>query len=115
MALGRNTKSAMGNRYIQVFTTVPKRSDAELIARILMEKKLSACTQIFGPVTSIYKWKGQTKKSKEWMCILKTRKDKYKMLERVVKEIHPYELPEIIAVPIITGSQDYFDWMKGEL
>ncbi len=105
----------MASKFIQIQTTFQKRSNAERIANMLCEKKLSACTQIVGPVTSIYKWKGKTEKSKEWLCIIETRASCYKKVEKAIKEIHPYELPEIIAVPITASSQEYLEWMKKQL
>lgn len=101
-------------RYIQISTTVAKRSDAERIAKILVDKKLSACTQIVGPITSVYRWKGKVEKSKEWLCLIKTTRQRYRAVEKTLKEIHPYGLPEIIAVPIIEGSLEYFRWIESE-
>ncbi|HUX35865.1 MAG TPA: divalent-cation tolerance protein CutA [Candidatus Paceibacterota bacterium] len=101
--------------FIKIYTTVAKKSDAERIAKILSEKKLSACTQIAGPITSVYKWKGKLEKSKEWMCSAKARKGDYKKIEKAIKEIHPYKLPEIIALPIVGGSPEYFNWMRKEI
>ena len=103
------------SKYIQISTTVAKRADAERIAKILLDKKLSACTQIIGPITSIYRWKGKMEKSKEWLCIMKGKESQYKRIEKVIKEIHPYQLPEIIATQIIKGSQEYIGWMGEEL
>ena len=100
--------------FIQIYTTVAKRSDAERIAKTLFEKKLSACTQIIGPITSVYRWKGNMEKSKEWLCVAKSKKRNYKKIEKAIKEIHPYELPEIIAISIIGGSKEYFGWMRNE-
>jgi len=107
----------MGNKsqYIQIFTTVTKRSDAERVAKFLLDKKLSACTQIIGPITSVYKWKGKFEKSKEWLCIVKTHQKHYTKIEKTIKEIHPYELPEIIATPIIKGSREYLGWMRKQV
>lgn len=102
-------------RYIQISTTVAKRSDAERIARILSKKNLSACTHIVGPITSVYRWKGKLEKTKEWLCIIKTKRTRYKSMEKAIKEIHPYELPEIAAVPIIGGSREYLGWMQEEM
>lgn len=102
------------SEYIQVSTTVAKRSDAERIAKILSEKNLSACAHIIGPITSVYRWKGKTEKSKEWLCIMKTRRTRYKSMEKALKEIHPYGLPEIAAVPIVEGSREYLGWMRKE-
>lgn len=101
-------------KYMQVFTTVVKRTDAEQIAKVLADKRLSACTQIVGPITSVYRWKGKVQKSKEWLCIVKTKVSYYKKVERVIKIYHPYELPEIVATPIIAGSREYFGWMQKE-
>jgi periplasmic divalent cation tolerance protein len=101
--------------YIQVSTTVAKRSDAERIAKVLLDKKLLACTQIIGPVTSVYRWKGKIEKSKEWLCLAKSKKSRYKEIEEAIKRIHPYELPEIIAVPIIEGSKEYIGWMQKQV
>ena len=103
------------SKYIQVFTTVKKRSDADRIAEILSKKKLSACTQIIGPIMSFFRWKGKVKKSKEWLCIAKAKRSRYKKIEKVIKEIHPYKLPEIIATSIIAGSREYLEWMQKEV
>ncbi|OHA67109.1 MAG: hypothetical protein A3C82_02560 [Candidatus Wildermuthbacteria bacterium RIFCSPHIGHO2_02_FULL_47_12] len=107
----------MGNKagYILVYTTVAKRSDAEKIAEFLDGKKLSACTQIVGPITSVCRWRGKLEKSKEWLCGIKTKIALYKNVEKVLKAIHPYELPEIVAIPIIKGSREYLEWMEGEI
>lgn len=102
------------SEFIQIYTTVAKKSDAERIAKVLSVKNLSACTQIAGPIISVYKWKGKLEKSKEWVCAAKTRKVDYKKIEKAIKEIHPYKLPEIIALPIVGGSPEYFEWMEKE-
>ena len=115
MELQKNINIAMDNKYIQISTTVAKKSDAERIARILLQRKLSACVQIIGPITSIYRWKGKLEKSKEWLCILKTKSSLYKKVEDAIKHSHPYEIPEIIATPIIQGSKTYIEWMNKEM
>src|SRR4030042_4212811 len=99
----------MGNKskYIQIATTVTKKGDAERIAKILSKKNLSACTQIVGPITSVYRWKGKLEKSKEWLCIIKTKRKLYESIEKEIRNIHPYELPENVATPIIEGSREY--------
>ncbi len=106
---------ARKSEFIQVSTTVEKKSDAEHIAKILSDKKLSACTQIVGPITSVYRWKGKTEKSKEWICFIKSKKSNYKKIEAAIKKNHPYELPEIIATSIVEGSREYFNWMQKEI
>ena len=101
--------------FIQVVTTAAERSDAEKIAKTLVEKRLAGCVQIVGPVTSTYRWKGWVEQSQEWQCLIKTRQDLYSELEEVIKEIHPYETPEIIAIPLVAGCRDYLDWLGDAL
>jgi len=102
-------------RYIQVTTTTEKRQDAEKIAGMLVENKLAGCVQIMGPLTSIYRWKDRVESAEEWQCIIKSRQDLYGDIEKAIRSVHPYEVPEIIAVPLDQGSKDYLDWLKGVL
>jgi periplasmic divalent cation tolerance protein len=104
--------SKIMSKYIQVITTVSKKSDAEKIAKALIDKKLAACVQIGGPIKSIYRWKGKIETAKEWICVIKTRKNLYEKVEAAIKKIHPYEVPEIIAVPIGAANKDYLKWIK---
>ena len=101
--------------YIQVITTTENKQDAEKIAGILVEKKLAGCVQIVGPVTSIYRWKGKIEEAREWQCVIKSRKGLFGEIEKVISSIHPYEVPEIIAVSILTGSKAYLEWLKAGL
>lgn len=101
--------------YIQVFTTVEKKEDAEKIANVAVEKRLAGCVQILGPIKSTYWWKGKIENADEYLCIIKSKKSLYAELEKVIKDIHPYETPEIIAIPIVTGYQGYLKWLGGEL
>lgn len=101
--------------YIQVITTTDKKENAENIAIMLVEKKLAACVQIVGPVVSTYRWKGTVETATEWQCVIKSREGLYPEIEKAIKTVHPYEVPEIIAVPISSGSSEYLGWLKGEL
>ena len=101
--------------YIQVFTTTEEKNDAERIAKALVEKRVAACVQIIGPITSTYHWKGKLETAQEWLCLIKTRRDLYDEVEGLIKEIHPYETPEIIAVPFVAGSREYLEWLRNEL
>jgi periplasmic divalent cation tolerance protein len=101
--------------FIQVTTTTDKREDAERIARSLVETRLAGCVQIVGPVMSIYRWKGRIETAGEWLCLIKSREDRYGAIEEAIRSLHPYETPEIIALPITAGSRDYLDWLRGEL
>lgn len=102
------------HKFIQVVTTVSSRRDAEKISKTLIGGKLAACAQISCPVKSIYRWKGKIETAKEWVCVIKTKKALYKKVEKLIKEIHPYEIPEIIVTPIVEGSKDYLEWLSGE-
>ena len=101
--------------YIQVFTTTEKKDDAEKIAKALVEKRLAGCIQIVGPIASTYWWKGNVETAGEWLCLIKSKKSLYKKLEKAIEEIHPYETPEIIAMPIVAGSKGYLEWLNNEL
>jgi periplasmic divalent cation tolerance protein len=101
--------------HIQVFTTTEKKDDARAIARDLVEKRLAACAQVIGPITSVYRWKGKIEEEEEWLCILKSRYDRYEKLEERIKSIHPYEEPEILALSVVKGSQSYLKWLDLQL
>jgi len=101
--------------YIQVFTTTEEKNDAEKMAKVLVEKRLAACVQIIGPIISTYQWKGNLETAQEWLCLIKTRRDLYDEVEAAIKEMHPYETPEIIAVPFVAGSREYLEWLRSEL
>ncbi len=101
--------------YIQVMTTVEQRSDAERIARTLVEKRLAACVQIAGPVTSYFHWEGKLDSAEEYLCFIKSRADLFPELEAAIGEMHPYEVPEIIATPVTSGGTDYANWLAAEL
>ena len=100
--------------YIQVFTTVEKREDAERIASSVVNKRVAACAQVIGPIRSTYWWKGKVEQAEEWLLMMKTREALFSVLEKEIKAIHPYEVPEIIALPIVAGSQSYLKWIEGE-
>ena len=100
---------------IQVVTTTATKSDAQAIATAVVGKRLAACAQVIGPITSTYWWQGNIETAEEWLCVMKSRQDLYPALERAIREVHPYEVPEILAVPVVQGSQDYLEWMDREL
>lgn len=108
-----HTLSKMSS-FLQVSTTFSRQTDALRIAELLVEQRLVACAQIVGPITSIYRWQGRRHRSREWLCLLKTRTSLYPRLEKELLRLHPYENPEIIATPVSAGSRQYFDWLRGE-
>ena len=100
--------------FIQVTTTVPSKEEADNIARSLLERRLAACVQVAGPVESHYRWKGALERSTEWLCLIKTRRANYAAVEAAIRANHSYEVPEIIACPIETGSEPYLAWLRDE-
>lgn len=103
------------NSYVLIFTTTGTREDADRIAGSLVERCLAACVQVSGPVGSTYRWKGKVEKAEEWFCSIKTDRELYGEVERAIRELHPYEVPEIFAVPFVEGSTDYLGWLSGQL
>ena len=101
--------------YIQVMTTVEHKDDADKIAKSLVEKRIAACVQILGPLKSYFQWQGKLDSATEYLCLIKSRDDLFAELETVIKSMHPYEVPEIIATPITKGSNDYLNWLAAEL
>ncbi|MDA8163002.1 MAG: divalent-cation tolerance protein CutA [Desulfobacteraceae bacterium] len=96
---------------IKVITTTENEEDARRIAKDLVEKRLCACAQVSGPITSYYWWDGAVQSSTEWQCAAKAPAQNYKDIERAILKIHPYKLPQIIAIPIIETLSDYKDWI----
>lgn len=101
--------------YIQVMTTVDSSEDAQDIAEALVERRLAGCVQVVGPITSTYRWEGAVTTDEEWLCLIKTSADLYPILERELEALHPYDVPEILALPVVRGSQAYLDWLGDEL
>ena len=97
--------------YFQVTTTAGSEEEAELIGAALVERSLAACVQIIGPIASRYRWRGAVERSTEWMCVAKTSAARYAELEAAIRELHSYDEPEIVATPIVAGSQGYLDWI----
>jgi len=103
------------NEHVQVITTTANKPDAEKIAEFLVERKLAACVQIIGPISSVYWWEGKMEKTSEWLCLIKTTKALYENLEKALRKIHPYKVPEILATPVVAGNNDYFSWLDRAL
>jgi len=97
-----------------VLTNLPDRAAAERIAELVIEKKLAACVNILAPCRSVYRWKGAVQHDEEHPMLLKTTTERYAELERAIRGAHPYELPEIIAVPIERGLAGYLGWVEAE-
>jgi periplasmic divalent cation tolerance protein len=104
----------METRYILVLITVPSAEAGEAIAQALLDQRLAACVNRLEPVHSLYTWEGKQTRDQELLLLVKSRADLFERLAPAVKAIHPYQVPEIIALPVVMGSQDYLDWIEAE-
>lgn len=101
--------------FIQITIIVGTKEEGEKLVHNLVENRLIACGQILGPIQSTYWWKGKIETSQEWMCLAKSKEKKFAEIVRQVKRTHSYEVPEIIAVPLIAVDENYAHWLEGEL
>jgi periplasmic divalent cation tolerance protein len=97
---------------IVVLVTCGSEEEAVKIANSLVEEGLVACVNIISPVRSIYRWEGKIWDEKEWVLIIKTQKKRFEELEKKVKSLHSYSVPEVIALPIVEGSTSYLKWLE---
>jgi len=97
-----------------VLTTLPEREAALKLARALVDKRLAACVNILSGCTSVYRWEDNVEHAEEVPLLIKTRASRYAELEAAIRSLHPYELPEIIAVPVVQGLADYLGWVAEE-
>lgn len=105
----------MKNQFIQIIVSVPDGKTASLIAEKLLDAKLAACVQLSSQVTSYYRWKGKIEKDPEIQLQIKTSLKHFKEVEKMIVELHPYDVPEIIALSILQASTPYLSWMSGSL
>jgi periplasmic divalent cation tolerance protein len=97
---------------IVVFVTCGSEEEALKIANALVEGRLAACVNLVAPIRSIYRWEERIWDEKEWLLIIKTQKDRFEDLEKKVKSLHSYSVPEIVSLPISEGSSSYLKWIK---
>ncbi len=103
----------MDSQFIIVLITTPTKEIGEQIADVLLDNKLAACVNLISPIRSWYIWEGRTNSDEETLLIVKTRADLFtNQIIPVVRAVHPYEVPEIIALPIVMGSADYLEWIE---
>lgn len=100
--------------FIQILTTIDDEEKARKIQSILVEQRAAGCVQVFGPLSSCYWWEGKIEYATEWICLAKARAEDYERVESLIKQYHSYSIPEILAVPISTGSKDYLDWIASQ-
>lgn len=97
-----------------VFTTLPDAESADRVARQLVEKRVAACVNRLPPCVSTYRWRGEVETASEVPLLIKTSRETYPLLERALRTIHPYEVPEIVAVPVQAGLPAYLEWVAQE-
>lgn len=97
-----------------VMTTVPNAEVGQIIAENIVEERLAACVTQQAACQSLYWWKGKITQDQEYTLFIKTTSQAYPRLEKRIQEIHPYDIPEIIALPIVAGSEDYLSWIDSE-
>ncbi|WP_017540995.1 MULTISPECIES: divalent-cation tolerance protein CutA [Nocardiopsis] len=102
------------NGHVRVETTAADREGAQALARSAVEHRLAACAQVAGPITSFYRWEGAVQADEEWLVVMKTAADRLDALTAHLGEVHPYDVPEVVAVPVEGGSAEYLDWVTDE-
>ena len=102
----------MDTPVVLVLTTLPTDADAETLARALIEERLAACVNILPPMQSIYRWEGAIEQAEERQLIMKTTADRVEDLKTRLVGLHPYEVPELIVIPLVDGSDDYLAWIR---
>jgi periplasmic divalent cation tolerance protein len=100
---------------IVVFSACDSEEEAEKIARLLIETKLAACVNVFKGVHSFYRWKGAIQNTAEWLLIIKSSRTHFEALRAEIEKVHSYDVPELIAMPIVDGSKNYLSWLENEL
>lgn len=101
--------------YLLITTTTPTEQMAQQIAAELVEERLAACVQIHGPIQSVYRWQGKIEQASEWLCTIKSKREKFPHINQRILELHEYDCPEIVAVPIADGSKDYLQWIDEQI
>ena len=101
--------------YIVLFITTDSASEAQQISKVLLEQKKAACVNIISNVDSLFWWEGKLDSARENLLIVKTKASLLPEIINLVKKVHSYEVPEIIALPIVGGNQDYLDWIEGNV
>ena len=100
---------------IVVLTTCAVESDAQRMARALVDGRLAACVNVVPGVRSFYHWKGEIESSEEFLLIVKTSRDLFPALRAEMEKLHPYEVPELLALPVVAGAENYLSWIESNL
>ena len=101
----------MKDNYIIIFVTTKDRAEAEQLSQSLLKDRLIACANLVNPIDSFFFWQNKIERADECLIIMKSRLDLFKQVVERVKGLHSYEVPEVLAFPIVDGSKEYLDWM----
>jgi len=101
--------------YVVILVTAGSEAEAEKIAKALVEERLAACVNLVSPLRSIYRWEGKIADGREWLLFIKTQADKFSAIASRVKALHSYQVPEVIALPIVAGAEAYLRWLGDEI
>jgi len=101
--------------WILILTTTPNLKFAQTLSKNLVKTKLAACVSVKPGIVSFYRWKGRVEKVRECLLLIKSRKDRFQKIKKAICNQHPYEIPEVISLPISQGSSEYLSWMKSSI
>jgi periplasmic divalent cation tolerance protein len=102
------------SEFIQIVTTTVSAEEARRIAAALVEQRLAGCVQIAGPIESIYRWQGKVERAQEWQLWIKTRSSLFTEVESAIRTLHSYDVPEVLALAVLDGSEPYLSWLRTE-
>ena len=114
VVIGPENVHAMSD-IIQVVTAVDSEDEAGNIASAVVGQRLAVSAQVIGPIASTYWWNGDVEVSDEWLIVMTSRQDLFEELDAVIQQVHPYDVPELLAVPVVAGGRNYLDWLNGQL
>jgi periplasmic divalent cation tolerance protein len=96
---------------IVILSTCGSEAEAQMLARLLVDARLAACVNVMGGVQSFYRWQGKVESGAEWLLMIKSSRDRFAQVRAAIEEAHSYEVPEIVALPIVEGAPSYLAWM----
>lgn len=100
---------------IVVLSTAASAEEAEKIARRLVEERLAACVSVVREIRSFYRWQGKIEDAAEWLLVIKSSRERFDALRTAVEKLHSYDVPEVIALPVVEGARNYLNWLGSEL
>jgi len=106
--------SGAGGEVVVVLTNLPDLAAARKLAQLLVEQRLAACVNVLAPCSSVYRWQGRIETATEVPVLIKTVASRYSRVEAAIRANHPYELPEIVSVPVVAGLGEYLGWVAAE-